>query len=111
MTIPVVGHVIVLGYLAATIVSAIEGAVVVGAMSALGAALFSIGMPKDSVIAYEAAVKADCFLVMAHGTAEEMLHAQSVLAETAPSRLDIHHGGAAGGNSVAKSAEPALLTT
>jgi hypothetical protein len=65
MTIPVVGHVIVLGYLAAMAVSAVESAVLVGGLSALGAALYSVGVPKDSVIAYEAAVKADGFLVMA----------------------------------------------
>jgi len=41
LTIPVVGHVIVLGYLAATAVSAVEGAVMVGGISAIGAALAS----------------------------------------------------------------------
>ena len=68
LTIPVVGHVVVLGYLASMAVSGIENAVVVGGLSALGAALYSIGVPKDSVIQYETAVKADSFLVMAHGT-------------------------------------------
>ena len=53
LTIPVVGHVIVLGYLALAGVSALEGAVVVGGLSALGAALYGIGIPKDSVIQYE----------------------------------------------------------
>lgn len=67
MAIPVVGHVIVLGYLAAVAVCAVESAVLVGGLSALGAALYSIGVPKDSVIQYEAAVKADGFLVLAHG--------------------------------------------
>ena len=69
LTIPVVGNVIVLGYLAATAISALEGAVLAGGMSALGAALYSIGMPKDSVIQYETAVEADGFLVMSHGPA------------------------------------------
>ena len=55
MAVPVVGHVVVLGYLAAIVVSAIENAVVVGGLSALGAAIYSIGVPKDSVIDYEAA--------------------------------------------------------
>ena len=41
-----VGPVVVVGYLAAVVISAIEGAVVVGGLSALGAALFSIGIPK-----------------------------------------------------------------
>jgi hypothetical protein len=79
MTIPIIGHVIVLGYLAATIISAAETAVVVGGLGAIGAALYSIGIPKDSVIQYEAAVKADGFLVMAHGTTAEMARARSIL--------------------------------
>jgi hypothetical protein len=103
MTIPVVGHVIVLGYLAAMAVSAVESAVLVGGLSALGAALFSIGVPKDSVIAYEAAVKADGFLVMAHGSAEEMTRAKAVLGTANAARLDAHAG--------ANAAEPADLLT
>jgi hypothetical protein len=90
MAIPVVGHVIVLGYLAAVAVSAVESAVLVGGLSALGAALYNIGVPKDSVIRYEAAVKADGFLVMAHGTAAEMACAKAILGTANPSRLDLH---------------------
>jgi hypothetical protein len=92
MTIPVVGHVIVLGYLAAMAVSAVESAIVVGGLSALGAALYSIGIPKDSVIQYEAALKADDFLVMAHGTTAEMARAKAILGTANPSRLDVHAG-------------------
>ncbi len=90
LTIPVVGHVIVLGYLAITIISAVESAVVVGSLSALGAALFSIGVPKDSVLQYETAVKADGFLVTAHGTAEETARAKAILAVLNPLRLDMY---------------------
>ncbi len=92
VTVPGVGPVVVLGYLAAMIISAIETAVVVGGLSALGAALYSIGIPKDSVIDYETALKADQFLVMAHGTAEEVARAKAVLSTTNPSRLDVHEG-------------------
>jgi hypothetical protein len=92
LTIPVVGHVVVLGYLAAAAITAVENAVMVGGLSALGAALYSIGVPKDSVIQYEAAVKADDFLVMAHGTASEMARATAILGTTNPSRLDVHAG-------------------
>ena len=90
---PVVGHVVVLGYLAATAFSAIEGAVMVGGLSALGAALGSIGIPKDSVLQYETAIKADGFLIMAHGAPGEMARAKSILATTNPMRLDDVHGG------------------
>jgi hypothetical protein len=90
MAIPFVGHVVVLGFLATMAISALETAIVVGGLSALGAALYSIGVPRDSVIQYEAALKADSFLVMAHGTAEEVGRAKSILGTDSPSRLDVY---------------------
>ena len=92
MTIPLVGHVVVLGYLATVVLAGIENAIVVGGLSALGAALYSLGIPKDSVLAYETAVKADDFLVMARGSADETARAKTILATTNPSRLDVHEG-------------------
>ena len=89
LTIPVVGHVIVLGYLAAAAISAAEGAVVVGGLSALGAALYGIGIPEKSVIQYEEDMKADRFLVMAHGTDEEVERARKILSALKPTRLDV----------------------
>ena len=90
MFIPVIGHVVVLGYLASMVVAAVEGAVVVGGLSALGAALYSSGIPKDSVLAYETAIKADGFLVTAHGPAEEMARAKEILGTLGASRVDLH---------------------
>ena len=95
ITIPVVGYVGVLGYLATVMIAAIENAVVVGGLSALGAALFSIGVPKDSVIQCETALKADSFLLMAHGPAAEIDRAKALLAAMSPSRLDVHAAGKA----------------
>ena len=90
LTIPVVGPVMVLGHLAAMVVAAVEGAIVFGGLSALGAALFSIGIPKDSVIAYEQAVKTDKFLVVAHGSADEMERSRVILEASQPTRVDLH---------------------
>jgi hypothetical protein len=90
MFIPVIGHVVVLGYLASTVIAAVEGAVVVGGLSALGAALYGSGIPKDSVIAYETAIKADSFLVTAHGPAEEMARAKAILGSVGAARVDLH---------------------
>jgi hypothetical protein len=98
VTVPVVGQVVVLGYIASIVVAAIENAVVVGGISALVAALYSIGVPKDSVIQYETAIKTDSFLVMAHGTAAEIARAKMILSTVNPSRIDVH----------AKTAEPAV---
>jgi hypothetical protein len=96
LALPVIGPVIVLGHLAVLVVAAIEGvvegAVVVGALSALGAALFNYGVPKDSVIKYESAVKADGFLVVGHGPADEMARARAVLQGSDAKSLDMHQG-------------------
>jgi hypothetical protein len=90
MTVPVVGSVIVLGHLAAMVFAAAEAAVIVGGLGALGAALFGLGIPKDSVIQYEQALKADGFLLVAHGPVEDMARAKTILEAMDPIRLDLH---------------------
>jgi len=87
-TISIFGSAVLLGQLALLIVTAIEGAVVVGMLSALGAALFSAGGPKEGVLRYQAAIKANGFVVMAHGAVDELARAKSVLAVYKPSRLE-----------------------
>lgn len=90
LSTPVTGPVVVVGYLATVALSALENAVLVGGLSALGAALYSQGVPKDSVLQYETEVKTDGFLVMVQGSAADVERAKAVLGETAPSRLDVH---------------------
>jgi hypothetical protein len=72
------------------VISAIEGVVVYGGLSALGAALYSIDIPKDSVVDYEAAVKADNFFVMAHGTTADIARAKAVLGTANALRVETH---------------------
>jgi hypothetical protein len=94
LTIPFVGPVMVLGHLAGfvftAVSSAVEGAVVVGGLGALGAALYSIGIPHNSVLDYEKALKADQFVVVGHGPVAEMQRATGVLKTTGPVQLDVH---------------------
>jgi hypothetical protein len=68
------------GPLVSILVGGLEGAVVVGGLSALGAALTRIGVPKDQVIKYETALKVDKYLLLVHGTSEEQAQARAVLA-------------------------------
>jgi uncharacterized membrane protein len=82
--IPGVGPVLVAGPLVGWIVGALEGAAVVGGLSAIGAGLYSIGIPKDSVVEYELAVKTDKFLLVAHGTAADVAKAKEILDSTSP---------------------------
>jgi hypothetical protein len=90
MVVPVVGPVMVLGPLAATVFSALEGAIVVGGLSALGAAIYGLGIPKDSVIRYEEALKADGFLIVAHGPVDETKRARTMLEAMSPRSVDFH---------------------
>lgn len=79
MFIPVVGHVIVLGPLAAALFGGLQGAVLVGGISALAGGLIAVGIPKDSVLRYETALKADKFMLVVHGDAQEIRRAHELL--------------------------------
>ena len=92
LTVPLIGPVVAVGYLGAMLVAALEGAVVVGGFSAVAAALYGMGIPKDSVLRYETAITADGFLVMAHGTAADMISAKVLLGKLSPLSLDMHVG-------------------
>ncbi len=90
--IPGVGPLVVFGPLVGWIIGALQGAVVVGSLSVLGAALFSIGIPQDSIMQYESALKSDKFLVIAHGTEEQAAQAKSILVTSGAVQSDIHQG-------------------
>ncbi len=88
--VPGIGPVLAAGPLVSWIVGALEGAVVVGGLSAIGAGLYSIGIPRDSILRYETALKANKFLLIAHGTAEEVARAREIIQRTAPSEVNTH---------------------
>jgi uncharacterized membrane protein len=88
--VPGLGPVLVAGPAVAWIVGALEGAVVVGGLSAIGAGLYSIGIPKDSIVRYEVALKASNFLLIAHGTAEEIAKAREILSRTVTKEINVH---------------------
>jgi len=88
--IPVIGPVLVAGPLVAWIVAGLEGAAVVGGVSAVGAGLYSIGVPKDSVIKYDVALKTDKFLLVVHGSSEAVETAKDIIKGTAPRSYTVH---------------------
>ena len=90
MTVPLVGSVIVLGHLGAMVFGALEGAAMIGGLGAVGGALASIGVPKDSVLRYEQDLRAEKFLVVVHGSAEEARRANALLSASDAARLEIH---------------------
>jgi hypothetical protein len=85
--IPGVGPILTGGFFGSLLMGTLEGAAVgaalAGGTSALAATLISAGIPKNSVIRYEADLKADRFLLIAKGTAAEVERARAILAERA----------------------------
>jgi hypothetical protein len=88
--IPGVGPLLVAGPLVAWIVGALEGAVVVGGLSAVGAGLYSLGIPKDSILRYERALTTGKFVLVAHGSLDETTRAKEILGRTMPETLEHH---------------------
>jgi uncharacterized membrane protein len=88
--IPGLGPILIAGPLVGWIVGALEGAVVVGGVSALGAGLVSIGIPKDSVLKYEVALKSDQYVLLVHGTPEAVAEAREIISGTDNISYSVH---------------------
>ena len=70
---------LIAGPLLGWILGALEEAVAIGGVMAIGAALNNLRIPKDSVGNYDTALKSQKFVLMVHGTAEEVARAQSII--------------------------------
>lgn len=88
--IPGVGPIVVAGSVVTWIAAALEGALVVGGLSALGAGLYGLGIPKDSIVKYETSVKAGKFILIAHGTADEVEKAHGILQAAGAEQVTVH---------------------
>lgn len=67
------------GPLAVALVGAVEGAIVMGSLSALGAALSQIGVPREHVIQYASLVRVDKYLLVVQGDITEQERVRSLL--------------------------------
>ena len=87
--IPGIGPLVVAGPLVSAIIGGLEGAVAVGGLTALGAGLYSLGIPKDSIINYESSIKSDKFLLVVHGSGDELDKAKDIL-KSAGHEVSVH---------------------
>jgi hypothetical protein len=88
--IPGIGPLVAAGPIVAWIVGALEGAAVVGGLSAIGAGLYSIGIPEKSILQYETSLKAGKFMLVVHGTPDEVTRAKSILSTSGASTTHLH---------------------
>jgi len=81
--IPGIGPLAVAGPFVHAVVTGIEGAVLAGGVGAVGAALMGLGASSESIIRYETRLKADQYLIIAHGTPKEVDQARSIIGQIA----------------------------
>jgi hypothetical protein len=90
--IPGLGPLLVAGPLVSWIVGALEGAIVVGGLSAIGAGLYSLGIPKDSILRYETALKTGKYVLIAHGSMDDNASLAAIPLQTIALKCHPSHG-------------------
>jgi hypothetical protein len=94
--VPGFGPVIVAGSLAAMMLGGVEGAAVGAASGGVLGALVGWGVSKEHVVKYEDHVKGGKYLVVAHGSVEEVSRAHDILRGSSVSELDRYDGSSTG---------------
>jgi len=89
--IPGVGPVMIAGPIVTWIIGALQTSLIVGGLSALGAGLVGMGIPKDSALKYETAIKAGKFVLLVHGTADEVSKAKDILGKGQATETHVHN--------------------
>jgi uncharacterized membrane protein len=92
--IPGLGRMLVAGPIAAVLLGllgSIEGAVTGAAWGGVLATLVGWGVSRQHMIKYEEHLKAGKYLVIAHGSAEELERAHSILHSTEAEHLQLHN--------------------
>jgi hypothetical protein len=90
LAIPGIGPVVVAGPVAGWIISAMEGSIFIGGLSALGAGLVTLGVPRRTVFKYEIAIKAGRLVLITLGTDEDAQIARRALEKTTAEEVYTH---------------------
>lgn len=90
LVIPEVGPIVVAGPVAGWIISALDGSIVIGGMSALGAGLVTLGIQRRTVFKYEIAIKSGKMVLITLGTDEDARRTRRVLEKTAAEEIYTH---------------------
>lgn len=97
--IPGIGPLLVAGPLVCSILGALDGALLTGGTSVLGGGLFSLGVPENMVLQYEAEVKSGKCMLLAQGSLEQLATARGIVTRAGARTLHEHptqHGGMKG---------------
>ncbi len=90
--VPGFGPLLVAGPFAAMLLGGIEGALAGAAGGGVLGALVGWGVSKDHILKYEEKLRGGKYLLIAHGTTEQVGRARSILQTTGADELDLHTG-------------------
>ncbi len=90
LVMPGVGGVFVAGSLAAVLLGGVEGAALGAASGGVFGALMGLGIGKNKVLKYQENIKAGKYLVIAHGSADEVTTAREILNDTDHHEVETH---------------------
>jgi len=90
MCVPVAGTLTAGVLLFSTVVGGVSTAFFTGGVTVIGAALYSIGIPKNSIIHYETEIKLKKYLLIVRGTRAEVEQARDILDLTKNLEVAVH---------------------
>jgi len=79
--IPGVGRALTAGPLLGALMTGLGSAAIVGSLSALAAGPSHVGIPKGDAIKYKNVITSDKFLLIAHGTPEEVAQPRLIVSD------------------------------
>lgn len=88
--VPGLGPLIIAGPLSGRLVAELQGPMVVGGMSVLGASLMALSVPAKQATRYESAVFADQLLLVVQAPEAEVIRDFQVLRDVKPLDLELH---------------------
>ena len=91
MTTPTTGPAFMLGRISSVAGETLDAGLIIGGMNALGAAIYSMGIPRDDAHQFDDAVSRDRFLVLVHGSTLDMNLALANLRSSQPESLLTYH--------------------
>ncbi len=94
VTLPEFGPVLVAGPLAMWIIAALDNSHLFAGLSAVGAGLYSLGIPRSRIMRYEAALKRQMYLVVVHGATADVARAGAILQNKRRNLMSASSGGA-----------------
>ena len=88
--VPGIGPLLVAGPLVCSILGALDGALLTGGKSVLGGGLYSLGVPENMVLQYEAEVKNGRCMLLVQGSIEQLTTAREIVAHTGSHTWEEH---------------------